>query len=284
MMGRQQSRDLVASVRQRLMNLSRVRGEEFQFVLTRYGLERLLFRLTQSLHTGQIVLKGAALFQLWTGQPHHSTRDLDLLEQACCWDELENQIRAPRCAWRRWKAAPPSTPSPPVGATATSLRDSVPGSALPYSAWLRGRNCGHTQAQAVEPAVGRAVEANRRPAVRRGVVPAAAPDHPVRAGNGTHRIFQRRCPIIIRPVPVLTPFIHIPMHVVQTEIVRRKTPHRRCEHVTIFRGDAIPFREFDPCGPVRQIPDSRQRLRIIAPLILRHRSCPAGILPFGFGR
>ena len=76
-----QPRDLVASVRQRLMNFSRERGEEFQLVLTRYGLERLLYRLAQSPHAGQFVLKGAALFQLWTGLTHRATRDLDLLGQ-----------------------------------------------------------------------------------------------------------------------------------------------------------------------------------------------------------
>lgn len=74
-----QPRDLAASVRQRLMNLSRERGEDFQLVLTRYGLERLLYRLAQSPHASEFVLKGAALFQLWTGQLHRSTRDLDLL-------------------------------------------------------------------------------------------------------------------------------------------------------------------------------------------------------------
>jgi predicted nucleotidyltransferase component of viral defense system len=63
------------------MNLSRERGEEFQLVLTRYGLERLLYRLAQSPHAWEFVLKGAALFQLWTGQAHRSTRDLDLLGQ-----------------------------------------------------------------------------------------------------------------------------------------------------------------------------------------------------------
>ena len=78
-MNQDHPRDLVASVRQRLMNLTRERAEEFQFVLTRYGLERLLYRLTRSLHAEQFVLKGAALFQLWTGQLHRSTRDLDLL-------------------------------------------------------------------------------------------------------------------------------------------------------------------------------------------------------------
>lgn len=74
-----QPRDLAASVRQRLMNLSRERGDDFQLVLTRYGLERLLYRLTQSPHAGEFVLKGAVLIQVWTGEPHRATRDLDLL-------------------------------------------------------------------------------------------------------------------------------------------------------------------------------------------------------------
>lgn len=48
-------------------------------MLTRYGLERLLFRLSQSDHRDSLVLKGALLFQVWTGSPHRPTRDLDLL-------------------------------------------------------------------------------------------------------------------------------------------------------------------------------------------------------------
>lgn len=89
-MTNRQPRDLVASVRQRLMNFSRECGEEFQLVLTRYGLERLLYRLAQSPHAGQFVLKGAALFQLWTGQTHRATRDLDLLGQG---DPSPNRLR-----------------------------------------------------------------------------------------------------------------------------------------------------------------------------------------------
>ncbi len=72
-------RNVAASVRQRLMNLSRQSGEDFQFVLTKFGLERLLYRLAQTSHAEQFVLKGAALFQLWTGLPHRATRDIDLL-------------------------------------------------------------------------------------------------------------------------------------------------------------------------------------------------------------
>lgn len=68
-----------ASVRQRLQNLSRKSGEPFHVLLTRYALERLLFRLTQSPHKDKFILKGAILFTIWTGHMHRPTRDLDLL-------------------------------------------------------------------------------------------------------------------------------------------------------------------------------------------------------------
>lgn len=72
-------KDIGASVRARLLRLARERGEDFQLVLTRYANERLLFRLASSRHAQRFVLKGAALFTLWTGRPHRATRDLDLL-------------------------------------------------------------------------------------------------------------------------------------------------------------------------------------------------------------
>lgn len=72
-------KDIGASVRARLSRLARERGEDFQLVLTRYANERLLFRLASSRHADRFVLKGAALFVLWTGKPHRATRDLDLL-------------------------------------------------------------------------------------------------------------------------------------------------------------------------------------------------------------
>jgi predicted nucleotidyltransferase component of viral defense system len=72
-------KDLGASVRSRLLRVARAQGEDFQTVLTRYANERLLFRLAASRHAQHFVLKGAALFTLWTGKPHRVTRDLDLL-------------------------------------------------------------------------------------------------------------------------------------------------------------------------------------------------------------
>lgn len=71
-------KNLSASVRQRLLNLARDRDEEFQLTLTRFGLERLLYRLSRSEHADQFLLKGAMLFAVWTEDAYRSTRDLDL--------------------------------------------------------------------------------------------------------------------------------------------------------------------------------------------------------------
>ncbi len=71
-------RNVAASVRQRLLNLSRAEGEDYQKVLLRYAIERLLYRLSRSSHHRRFVLKGATLFTLWSDAPHRSTQDLDL--------------------------------------------------------------------------------------------------------------------------------------------------------------------------------------------------------------
>ncbi len=68
-----------ASVRQRLLNLARDRKEDFGLLLTKYALERLLFRISQSEHKMTFILKGALLFELWTEQTHRPTRDADFL-------------------------------------------------------------------------------------------------------------------------------------------------------------------------------------------------------------
>lgn len=71
--------NIPASVRQRLLNLSRERGEDFNLILTRYAVERFLYRLSISQYANQFVLKGAMLLTIWTGYSYRPTRDLDLL-------------------------------------------------------------------------------------------------------------------------------------------------------------------------------------------------------------
>src|ERR1700737_3729801 len=47
--------------------------------MTRYAIERLLYRLSFSPHRDKFVLKGAMLFSLWAPTPYRATGDLDLL-------------------------------------------------------------------------------------------------------------------------------------------------------------------------------------------------------------
>jgi predicted nucleotidyltransferase component of viral defense system len=72
-------RDAAASIRARLLNLARAQRLEFQSVLTRYGIERLLYCLSVSPHVDRFVLKGAQLLLVHAAEPHRPTKDLDLL-------------------------------------------------------------------------------------------------------------------------------------------------------------------------------------------------------------
>ena len=68
-----------ASVLARLLALARERGDDYSLMLNRFGLERLLHRLSVSGYSNSFLLKGALLFSLWYDQPHRPTRDADLL-------------------------------------------------------------------------------------------------------------------------------------------------------------------------------------------------------------
>lgn len=73
------TKDLAASVRARLLNIAKAQGVDFNQVLVRFALERILYRLSQSAHAEHFLLKGALLFTLWYDMPHRTTRDADLL-------------------------------------------------------------------------------------------------------------------------------------------------------------------------------------------------------------
>lgn len=72
-------RNIGASVRARLLDRARAERSDFQILLTRYALERLLYRLSVSAHRERFILKGAMLFVTWVADPFRPTRDLDLL-------------------------------------------------------------------------------------------------------------------------------------------------------------------------------------------------------------
>ena len=71
--------NLGASVRARLLNRAKAQKAEFGLILTRFALERMLYRLSVSRHRDQFLLKGALLFDLWFDEPHRPTRDADFL-------------------------------------------------------------------------------------------------------------------------------------------------------------------------------------------------------------
>jgi predicted nucleotidyltransferase component of viral defense system len=71
--------NVAASVRARLLNVAKTQGVDFNQVLVRFALERILYRMTQSQHADRFLLKGALLFTLWYDMPHRATRDADLL-------------------------------------------------------------------------------------------------------------------------------------------------------------------------------------------------------------
>ena len=72
-------RNISASVRDRLLNKARAEKLDYNLLLTRYALERMLYRLSISKQRDQFLLKGALLFDLWFDVPHRPTHDADFL-------------------------------------------------------------------------------------------------------------------------------------------------------------------------------------------------------------
>ena len=91
-----------ASVRDRLLNKARAEKLDYNLLLTRYALERVLYRLSISERRDQFLLKGALLFDLWFDIPTHDadflgfgSSDLSQLEdvfRGVCRIEVEDGI------------------------------------------------------------------------------------------------------------------------------------------------------------------------------------------------
>lgn len=72
------ARDLGASVRQRLLNQSRVQNRPFQELLQYFAMERFLYRLSKSPYADRFILKGALLLTAWRAPASRPTMDIDL--------------------------------------------------------------------------------------------------------------------------------------------------------------------------------------------------------------
>jgi len=71
--------NVAASIRAHLKNLAKEQQVSFQHLLTRFALERFLFRLSVSPYKHIFILKGAMLYAAWLPDPFRATRDIDLL-------------------------------------------------------------------------------------------------------------------------------------------------------------------------------------------------------------
>ena len=69
-------RNIGASVRARLLDRARAERSDFQILLTRYALERLLYRLSVSPHRDRFILKGAMLFVTLGHRPVPAVREI----------------------------------------------------------------------------------------------------------------------------------------------------------------------------------------------------------------
>jgi predicted nucleotidyltransferase component of viral defense system len=67
------------SVQVRLARKAKDIAVDPNLLLTRYGVERFLYRLSISLHADKFILKGALLLLAWFGETLRPTRDADLL-------------------------------------------------------------------------------------------------------------------------------------------------------------------------------------------------------------
>jgi len=70
---------LAQSVQVRLITHAQTIGQDPNLVLSRYAIERLLFRLSASPHADRFVLKGAFMLLVWLGESLRPTRDADVL-------------------------------------------------------------------------------------------------------------------------------------------------------------------------------------------------------------
>ena len=72
-------KNLAASVANRLLQISRQIGADYQLILLRFAFERLMYRLSRSSHSEAFILKGAMLYVVWLGNIYRPTKDLDFL-------------------------------------------------------------------------------------------------------------------------------------------------------------------------------------------------------------
>ncbi len=86
---RKEIKNIAASVKERLRNISTQTGKEYQSVLRQYMQERFLFRLSKSIYSNNLILKGALLFIAHDISRSRPTKDIDFLGSSVSNDKDE---------------------------------------------------------------------------------------------------------------------------------------------------------------------------------------------------
>jgi len=73
------SKNIAASVKQKLLNYAKENERPFNEVLQYYVMERFLFRLSESTHKERFILKGALMLRAWQSPELRPTMDIDML-------------------------------------------------------------------------------------------------------------------------------------------------------------------------------------------------------------
>jgi len=73
------TKNISASVRQRLLNRSKTDKRPFNELLQYYAMERSLYRLSKSNYAGHYILKGALMLRAWRSPEFRATMDIDML-------------------------------------------------------------------------------------------------------------------------------------------------------------------------------------------------------------
>ena len=73
-----ETRNIPASVHQRLLAKARGSSRPFNELLQHFAIERFLYRLSKSPQAGRFILKGALMLSAWSGSMSRPTMDIDL--------------------------------------------------------------------------------------------------------------------------------------------------------------------------------------------------------------
>ena len=72
-------KNVAASVRQKLLDITKARNRPFSETLQYFAMERFLYRLSKSDHAEKFILKGALMLRVWETSQYRPTMDIDML-------------------------------------------------------------------------------------------------------------------------------------------------------------------------------------------------------------